>query len=132
MSQYFPPLNQIFDNISTCPLQFLLWFHHVPWNYQLPTGRTLWNELCFKYDEGVKSVYTMISLWNEVAPYIDTTRFNAVKQRLVRQANDARIWKEACLLYFQTFSHLPFPAEIEPITHTLEYYKQMKIIPPYE
>jgi len=132
VSQYFTPLNQIFDNISTCPLQFLLWFHHVPWNYQLPTGRTLWNELCFKYDEGVKSVYTMISLWNEVAPYIDTTRFNAVKQRLDRQANDARIWKEACLLYFQTFSHLPFPAEIEPITHTLEYYKQMKIIPPYE
>lgn len=132
VAQYFPPLNQIFDNLNTCPQKYLLWFHHVPWKYKLNNGNILWNELCYKYDEGVKSVDTMIALWKDAEPYIDAERFSAVLHKLERQTRDARIWKEACLLYFQTFSRLPFPAGIEPITQTLEYYKQMRIQPPME
>lgn len=132
VAQYFPPLNRIFDDPNTCPIEFLLWFHHIPWNYTLNTGNTLWTELCLRYDRGVKTVDTMMMLWKKAQPYLDAERFGAVEKKLIRQRNDAHIWKEACLLYFQTFSRLPFPPNIEPITQTLQYYKSMKIEPPIE
>ncbi|MCX7986669.1 MAG: alpha-glucuronidase [Bacteroidales bacterium] len=132
VAQYFPPLNQIFDNLESCPQKYLLWFHHVPWNYKLGSGRSLWDELCLKYNQGVESVVEMQNFWQKIQPYIDNDRFVAVNAKLSRQVEDARWWKEACLLYFQTFSRMPFPSSIEPINNTLEFYQKKKIIPPYE
>lgn len=127
VSQYFPPLNEIYGNIKTCPENLILWFHHVPWNYQMNDGKTLWEELCFKYDTGVKNVRDYQKLWDKMQPYIDEQRFTKVQSKLKIQARDAVWWKDACLLYFQTFSKMPIPYEIERPVHELEDLKKIKL-----
>ncbi|KIC63997.1 alpha-glucuronidase [Chryseobacterium taiwanense] len=127
VSQYFPPLNEIYGNIKTCPENLILWFHHVPWNYQMNDGKTLWEELCFKYDTGVKNVRDYQKLWDKMQPYVDEQRFTEVQSRLKIQARDAVWWKDACLLYFQTFSKMPIPYEIERPVHELEDLKKIKL-----
>jgi alpha-glucuronidase len=107
VEQYFPPLRDQFDNLMTCPEKFLLWFHHVPWNHQMRSGRTLWDELCFTYNDGVARVETMQRTWQSLAPQIDPERHAAVARRLEIQVTDARKWRDDCLRYFQRFSRQP-------------------------
>ena len=122
VSQYFPPLDEEFNNIKTCPEKYLLWFHHVPWDYKMKSGRTLWEELCYKYYKGVDEVRYMQTTWNTLEGKIDQERFMQVQSLLKTQLHDAIEWRNACLLYFQTFSHMPIPAEYEQPDKTLEYY----------
>ena len=119
VAQYRHPNDSINDEIKTCPEQYLLWFHHVPWNYQMKDGNTLWNEMCYKYDKGVKEVHRFLSLWNSVEPYVDAERFAAVRTKLQQQLENAICWKESCLLYFQTFSGMPIPSDIKQPKHSL-------------
>jgi alpha-glucuronidase len=127
VSQYFPPLNNIYGNIETCPENLILWFHHIPWNYQMKDGKTLWEELCFKYDTGVKKVRDYQKTWDKMENYVDAERFHQVQSKLKIQAKDAVWWKDACLLYFQTFSKMPIPYEIERPIHELEDLKKIKL-----
>lgn len=126
LSQYAPEIRKQYENINTCPQQYLLWFHHVAWTYKMKSGRTLWNELCFKYNEGVDSVRRMQQQWNNMKTFVDTERFEQVKMFLAIQEHDAVWWRNACLLYFQTFSGMPIPDVYEQPNHTLEYYKSLK------
>ncbi|KPH13296.1 alpha-glucuronidase [Chryseobacterium sp. ERMR1:04] len=127
VSQYFSPLNMTFGNIETCPENLLLWFHHVPWNYKMKDGKTLWEELCFKYDSGVKNVREYQKIWDTMEPYVDAERFKQVQSKLKIQSKDAVWWKDACLLYFQTFSKMPIPYDIERPIHELEDLKKIKL-----
>jgi alpha-glucuronidase len=127
VSQYCAPLNEKFNNIETCPEEFLLWFHHIPWDYQMQNGRTLWDEMCYRYDEGVQQVRAFQKVWDRMEPYVDNERFRHVQSRLRIQARDAVWWKDACLLYFQTFSGIPIPYDIERPVHELEELKQIKL-----
>lgn len=126
LEQYAPEVRKQFENLATCPDKYLLWFHHLPWTYKMRSGRTLWNELCYKYQEGVDSVRWMQSEWAQVKPFIDSERFEQVKMFLNIQEKDAEWWRNACLLYFQTFSKMPFPQGYEKPDHTLEYYKSLR------
>jgi alpha-glucuronidase len=126
VAQYAPEVQRMFDNINTCPEPYLLWFHHVPWTYKLKSGRTLWNELCLRYQAGVDSVRAMQKDWNKLQRYVDEEQFRQVQMLLTTQEKDAVWWRNACLLYFQTFSHLPFPAGVEKPNHTLAYYQSLK------
>ena len=116
----------MFENISTCPEEYLLWFHHVPWNYKMKSGRTLWNELCYKYNQGVDSIRGMQKTWNKLEGFIDSERFNQVRMLLKLQEKEAVWWRNACLLYFQTFSRLPIPVKNEQPDRSLEYYKALR------
>lgn len=127
ISQYFSPLNETYNNISTCPENLVLWFHHVPWTYQMKNGNTMWNELCYKYDSGVQAANNFKKTWNGMQPYIDKQRFEEVQSKLAIQAEDAVWWKDACLLYFQIFSKQPIPSDIEPTIHKLEDLKKIKL-----
>lgn len=127
VSQYFPPLNERYGNISTCPENLILWFHHVPWNYTMKDGKTLWDELCYTYDSGVKKVRDYQKTWDRMEPYIDEQRFTDVQSKLRIQSRDAVWWKDACLLYFQTFSRKPIPFDIERPVHELEDLKKIKL-----
>jgi len=127
VSQYFPPLNDIYGNIKTTPENLILWFHHVPWDYKMKSGKTLWDELCFKYEKGVLKTRDYQKLWSQMKPYIDNQRFSDVQSKLEIQAKDAVWWKDACLLYFQTFSKMPIPAGIEKPVHNLEDLKKIKL-----
>ena len=126
IEQYAPQVQKQWEDMNTCDEKFLLWFHHVPWNFKMKSGRTLWNELCYKYYSGVDSVRWMQNTWNGFKNYIDDERFDQVKMLLAIQENEAVWWRNACLLYFQTFSKMPVPANYEKPDHTLEYYKSLK------
>jgi len=127
VSQYFPPLNERYGNISACPENLILWFHHVPWDYTMKDGKNLWDELCYTYDSGVKKVRDYQKIWDRMEPYLDKERFSDVQSRLRIQSKDAVWWKDACLLYFQTFSQKPIPYDIERPVHELEDLKKIKL-----
>jgi alpha-glucuronidase len=125
LGQYAPEVKSKFENIETCPEEYLLWFHHVSWDHKMKSGRTLWNELCLKYYAGVEAVRTMQKEWNLMEAYVDPQRFEQVKQLLAIQEKEAVWWRNSCLLYFQTFSKMPIPAGYEKPDQTLEYYKNL-------
>ncbi|MCQ4139338.1 alpha-glucuronidase [Chryseobacterium sp. EO14] len=127
VSQYFPPLSEIYGNIKTTPENLILWFHHVPWDYRMKDGKTLWDELCYKYDSGVQNVRNYQKIWDQIQPYIDSQRFSEIRDKLKIQAKDAVWWKDACLLYFQTYSKRPIPSDIEKPVHQLEDLKKIKL-----
>jgi alpha-glucuronidase len=113
VSQYHEPLNSQFSNLSTCPETYLLWFHHLPWDYKMKSGKTLWDELCYHYDTGLKQVKGFQKIWDKVEPYVDADRFALVQSKLRKQSQNAQIWNDACLLYFQTFSKKAIPFDID-------------------
>ncbi len=130
VSQYFSPLREQLNDVKTCPRQFMLWFHHVPWDYQMPSGRIMWDELVHYYHKGVQDVRDMRTLWNSLDGKIDPERHHQVKSMLKVQEDEAIWWRDGCLLYFQTFSNRPIPAQYEQPKHSLQYYRRIPF--PYE
>jgi alpha-glucuronidase len=107
VSQYFSPLREMFNDTSTCPEKYLLWFHHVPWNYTMKSGRSLWDELCIKYYAGTAYVDSMIAWWSSLRTSIDPEIYAHVEAKLAKQKVDAGIWRDTCLEYFQKFGKKP-------------------------
>jgi alpha-glucuronidase len=107
VDQYHLPLRDQFNHPSTCPEKFLLWFHRLPWDYRLASGRTLWEELVRRYHAGADGARTMVARWQSLRGQVDDARFHAVLARLQRQAEDAAAWRDKCLKYFQQFSGRP-------------------------
>jgi alpha-glucuronidase len=123
LSQYRPPVSDRFNDLATCPETFLLWFHHVPWDYRMRSGRILWDELALHYQRGVDWMRATRKEWDALAGAIDPERHAAVATKLAIQERDAIWWRDACLLYFQTFSKRPLPKGVEKPAKTLEEYK---------
>lgn len=127
VEQYCSPLREEFDDPKSCPEKYLLWFHHVSWNFRMKDGKTLWNELCYQYDLGVKDVRRFETTWDNLQAYVDKERFEAIKAKLTIQKKDAIWWKDACLLYFQEFSKQPIPQYIEAPVHKLDDLKKIRL-----
>jgi alpha-glucuronidase len=123
VSQYHTPVSNQFSNLSTCPEKFLLWFHHVPWDYRMRSGRTMWDELALHYQRGVDWTKAARTNWQALAGVIDAERHAAIAGKLAIQERDAIYWRDAVLLYFQTFSKLPLPKGVDRPQKTLEEYK---------
>jgi len=126
VGQYHAPLPELWGDPERCPEELLLWFHHVPWQKRLRSGRTLWEELCHRYHAGVERVRAMRATWNELREHVDPERFEHVAALLGVQENEARWWRDACILYFQSFSKLPLPDGIEPPRGTLDHYQTIQ------
>jgi alpha-glucuronidase len=120
VSQYHEPLNSQYNDVKTCPEIYLLWFHHLSWDYKMKSGRILWDEICYHYDTGVKQVREFQVVWDKVQPYVDQERFAIVQRKLRSQSMNAEVWKDACLLYFQQFSRKPIPYDIERPVYNLD------------
>lgn len=120
VSQYQEPLQSMFSNSQTCPDIYLLWFHHLPWNFIMKDGQTLWDELCYHYDKGVRQVRDFQKTWDQLQRYVDAERFSQVQTKLREQCMNAQVWKDACLLYFRQFSKMPFPNDMERPVNNLE------------
>ena len=120
VNQYPDSLCNVLNDINTCPENVIAWFHHVPWDYKMKSGRTFWDELCHKYDEGVHQARQFLVVWDAMKPYVDCQRFCDVQRRLRIQARDSEWWRDACLLYFQTFSKRPIPQDMEHPVHNLD------------
>lgn len=123
LSQYAPEIEKLWSDPKTCPEKFLLWFHHLPWTYKMKSGNILWDEICYSYDTGIDEVTQMIKAWEGIEGKIDDERFKHVQTLLQVQLNEAKWWRNSCLLYFKQFSGLPFPANIEQPEGSLEEYK---------
>lgn len=122
IEQYAPELRSRWGNVDTVPEELLLWFHHVPWDHAMESGRPLWDELALRYQQGVDEVRTMIVRWKELKGAVDDERWAATLERLVVQEQDATEWRDACLLYFQQFSKRPLPEGVEPPAYDLQHY----------
>jgi len=118
--QYPEPLRTLYNNMGTCPENLILWFHHVPWDYTMSNGLSLWDNLCYTYDRGVRQANEFVKTWEAMKPYVPAEQFKEQQWRFERQAKDAQWWRDACLLYFQTFSHRPLPPDSPNFHFTLE------------
>ena len=127
VSQYNSPLQEQFNNIETCPEEFLLWFHHAKWDYNMKNNKTVWDNLCYSYDKGVNQVRANQKTWDMMEEYVDRERFRHIQSKLRIQSRDAVWWKDACLLYFQQFSRKPIPYDIERPIHDLEDLMKIKL-----
>ena len=124
VSQYPAEFAEKVNNIETCPEEFLLWFHHVAWNHKIG-GETMWSRLCHHYQNGVNEVRQMQKQWQSVYGTVDPEIHAAITKKLDIQLKDAIWWKDGCLDYFQTFSKMPYPADVEPSQHKLEDLKKV-------
>lgn len=127
VSQYPDSLAAVFNSIDKCPEEFLLWFHHVPWKHEMKSGRTMWDELCVRYQRGVDSARSFCDTWSAMQPYVDAERHAAVSHRFRIQASDAVWWKDACLEYFRTFSRMKYPEGVEKPRFSLKKLKKVKL-----
>ncbi len=125
LAQYAPEVRKQYEDVNTCDEQYVLWFHHVSWKHTMKSGRTLWEELCYKYNEGVDSVRSMQKKWSGLQELVDEERYEQVRMLLAIQEKEAVWWRDACLSYFQTFSKMPIPDVFEKPKHTLEYYQSL-------
>ncbi len=101
--QYFSKISEQWRYKESCPEKYLLWFHHVPWEYTLSSGRTLWQELQFRYNRGVTEVQKMQELWGSLAEELPKSLYEEIQEKLAIQYNDAVEWRDVCLQYFATF-----------------------------
>lgn len=128
VAQYHPPVRALFANLQTCPEKFLVWFHHVPWDHRMKSGRIFWDELALHYQRGVDWVRAARKDWASLAGVIDAERHAAIAKKFELQERDAVVWRDACLLYFQTFSKRPLPAGVEKPAKTLDEYKARSLL----
>jgi alpha-glucuronidase len=126
-SQYSPSVARLLQDPRLTPEKYLLWFHHLPWDYRLASGRTLWDELVMHYTQGVATVRTMQNTWATLAPYVDAQRFAEVTRFLSIQEHEAQWWRDATLAYFQSISHRPFPPGYDAPKHTLAEYEAISV-----
>ena len=109
VGQYPEPYRNLYDNIETCPEEYLLWFHHVPWTYKMKSGSTLWQELCMKYNMGVAMVEVYRDFWHTSAKQYmkgHEQEWQHTDSLLNVQLENAKEWRNTCLKYFQTFSKM--------------------------
>ena len=125
LAQYAPSVAALWSDVRSVDANYLLWFHHVSWNFPMRTGRPLWDELVHRYDTGVATVDGMASEWAALEPYVDRERFTDVSENLRIQQREARWWRDASIAYWQSLNGLPLPQGSAPPEHALDYYKSL-------
>ncbi|SER90950.1 alpha-glucuronidase family glycosyl hydrolase [Sphingobium sp. YR768] len=126
VGQYAPPVAKLLASAKTTPENELLWFHHLPWDYRLKSGDTLWDGLIHHYDGGVRYVTDMQTTWASLKPYVDAERFAETEAFLTIQHREALWWRDASIAYFQSVSKRPLPAGSAAPAHDLDWYKALK------
>ncbi|HZB34018.1 MAG TPA: hypothetical protein VE465_27905, partial [Streptosporangiaceae bacterium] len=115
-AQYFPALAARYGNIDTVPENLLMWFHHVPWDRRMNSGRIFWDELVYRYQMGVQYVTWMRQAWDSLRPAIDARRFAEVEAKLAAHEADAGEWRDTCVRYWKGFSGRDVPTDDGPLS----------------
>jgi len=123
LSQYAPALVKSWGSLKSVPDELLLWFHHVPWDYRMKSGRTLWDALVIHYDTGIDKVRGMQADWAGLRGKVDAQRWAEVRDFLAIQLAEAIWWRDASIAWFQSISKRPLPEGHKPPAHDLDYYK---------
>jgi alpha-glucuronidase len=116
VGQYFPTLQERYGNIETTPENLLMWFHHVPWDHLMRSGRPFWDELVYRYQMGVQYVTWMREAWDSLEPYIGARRFSEVKAKLAAHEADAADWRDTNVGYWKDFSSRDIPVDDGPLS----------------
>jgi alpha-glucuronidase len=125
LGQYSNHFSKKYENVDGCPLEYLLWFHRVPWTKKLKTTKSLWEEMIYRYDKGVKDVQKMSNIWDSLKSRIDPEISQTVSAHLTIQNKEAQWWRDACLRYFATVGNLQFPKDVITPPYDLNYYKSL-------
>jgi alpha-glucuronidase len=125
LSQYAPSVAAQWTDPKAIDEDYLLWFHHVPWDFRMKSGKPLWSELIQRYDRGIATVDEIAQTWASLQGYIDPERFTDTADYLRIQQEDARWWRDASIANWQSINGLPLPAGTRPPEHPLEYYKAL-------
>lgn len=123
VSLYAAPVAALFSDLSRVPEEYLLWFHHVPWDHRLASGRTVWDELVARYSRGVGAVEQMQRDWASLASLVDPQRHGEVTAFLAIQHDEAQWWRDASIAYLQSLSRRPLPPGHAAPAHSLEHYR---------
>jgi alpha-glucuronidase len=126
VAQYAPYWQQRFEDPKQTPEELLLWFHHLPWDYKMDSGQSLWVELVEHYYAGAAAAAKMQNQWLALKDQLEPNQFNQVRMALAIQVKEAKWWRDACVLYFQTYSKMLLPAGLEKPEHSLEYYQSLE------
>lgn len=126
LGQYAPEVAKRWGDLKTVPDSLLLWFHHVPWDYRMRSGETLWNSLVAHYDAGIASVEAMQRRWAALEGKIDARRWAEVRDFLAIQREEAQWWRDASIAYFQSIAKRPLPAGHLAPPHPLGYYQAIR------
>lgn len=126
VEQYHAPVRDLYASAETIPEEYLLWFHHLPWDYKVNSGRILWDEIVHRYYEGADAVIQMAKDWDALEGQIDPGQFRQVQMAMNLHEKEAINWRNACVLYFQSFSKLPIPKGLKKPVGTLADYEAMK------
>ncbi|NCT72654.1 MAG: alpha-glucuronidase [Xanthomonadaceae bacterium] len=126
VAQYAPAMAREFDDVDRVPESLLLWFHHVPWEHRMASGRPLWDELVHRYTRGVRSVEAMQATWDRLQGRVDAERHRHVAAFLRIQRNEAQWWRDASVAYFQSLNGRALPAGETPPAHPLAYYESLQ------
>ena len=122
LEQYAPEIRKKYENPATCPDTLLLWFHHLPWDFKMKSGKILWEELCYQYYRGADEAEQMKQQWEVLGKSVNPEQYTEVLSLLKIQANEAKWWRNACVLYFQSQSKRPLPSGLPKPEHDLQYY----------
>ncbi len=126
VAQYAPPVARGFGDLTRVPDDLLLWFHRVPWDHRMRSGRPLWDEMVVRYDRGVAQVGAMGATWAAMAPHVDAERHGQVAAFLRIQAREARWWRDASIAYFQSVAGRALPTGTVPPERTLAEYEALE------
>jgi alpha-glucuronidase len=127
VAQYHAPLAAIFADPGKTPEPLLLWFHHLPWDHKMASGRTLWDALALHYARGVENVKAMQTTWATMKPYVDAERWQITADFLAMQLDSAVEWRDASIAYFQSLSGRPLPQGVPAPAHELDWYKAKRL-----
>ena len=128
VDQYNEPLASTFNDLATCPENLILWFHHLPWDYRLSSGRSVWDEICLHYDAGICQVEKFRRTWAGLKPYVAPALWEEANKKLEIQQHDAEWWRDANVGYFQQINGLPLPSDVRPLDTPIDslIYRQVQ------
>ena len=126
VAQYAPELREQYSDPATTPDELLLWFHHLPWDYEMKSGKTLWDELCLHYQAGVEGTEWLATEWAALEGKVDPDRFREVSQYLRLQQKEAAWWRDASIAYFQSVSGRALPEGVPAPPHDVAYYRGLQ------
>lgn len=126
LGQYAPELAKRWGDLKTVPDNLLLWFHHIPWDYRMRSGATLWDSLIAHYDTGIATVEDMQRRWAGLEGKVDARRWAEVRDFLAIQREEAQWWRDASIAYWQSLSKRPLPAGHLAPPHPLRYYESIR------
>lgn len=127
VSQYPAELASRWGSVETCPDEYALWFHHLPWTHRMQSGDTLWEALCRAYQRGYDKCVEFQKVWDAAEPWLPEELYEEVARKLMTQTRDAKWWGDACILYFGAFSKLPLPSDVDAPLHTLKDLQKVNL-----